>query len=131
MANLLTTQILEDGDRNVVVHVVGFLDTSDLAATTILDPATLTARFPPFSQLRIDKIEFAVEDTLTVNVLWDATADVTAATLVGRGCLKWKDTGGLINNAGAGKTGAIQVATQGWAAAAVLAFTFTMYCVKQ
>jgi hypothetical protein len=131
MANVLTTQILEDGERNTVVHVTGLLDTSDLAATIIVDVSALSERVPPATQLRIDKIEFAVEDTLTVNVLWDATADVTAASLVGRGCFKWKDTGGLINNAGAGKTGDIFVSTQGWAASAILAFTFTLYCVKQ
>lgn len=130
MANVLTTQILEDGDRNVVANIECSLDTSNLAATTVLDPATLATRVPAATQLSIVEIEFAVQDGLQVQVLWDATADVVAFNAVGRGEADWADVGGLINNAGAGKTGAIQLSTTGWTAG-VLVFAMTLRCRKQ
>jgi len=120
-----------DGDQKVVVHCVGSLDTSDLAATDVLDPATLKVTNPLTTQLRIDKIQYDVEPTLVVQVLWDATADVVAYQCVGYEELDARKFGGLQNNAGAGKTGKIQMSTQGWAASGVLQFNVTLECTKQ
>ena len=53
MANVFTSQILMDGEQKVVVHCVGTLDTSDLAATTILNMTTLKAT-NPLCPLRCD-----------------------------------------------------------------------------
>ena len=131
MANVLTTQLLIDEERNVVVNIQGFLDTSDLAATTVLNPATLSARIPAATQLNIRKIEFAVEDLLVVSILFDATADVVAFQCVGRGEVNFCDVGGLNNNAGAGKTGQIQISTQGWSVGGLLSFNIVLYCNKQ
>ena len=131
MANVFTTQILMDGEQKVVVHAVGTLDTSDLAVTDLLDPATLRVTNPPTTQLRIDRIQYDVEDLLTVSLLWDATADVVAYNCVGREDFIANNFGGLLNNAGAGKTGKIQISTQGWVAAAILSFNITLECTKQ
>jgi len=131
MANVFTSQILMDGNQKVVVHCVGTLDTSDLAATTVLDPATLQATNPLTTQLRIDKITYDVEPTLAVQVLWDATADVVAYQCTAYGKLDARKFGGLQNNAGAGKTGKIQLSTQGWAASGVIQFDVTLECTKQ
>jgi hypothetical protein len=131
MANVFTSQILMDGDQKVVVHCVGTLDTSDLAATTILDPATLLQTNPLSTQLRIDRIVHDVEPTLAVAILWDATADVVAYQCTSWGEMNARGFGGLQNNAGAGKTGKIQLSTQGWAASGVLQFSVTLECTKQ
>ena len=120
-----------DGDQKVVVHCVGTLDTADLAATTILDPATLKVTNPLTTQLRIDKLTWDVEPTLAVAILWDATADVVAYQCTSWGKLDARKFGGLQNNAGAGKTGQIQLSTQGWAASGVLQFTVTIEATKQ
>lgn len=111
MANSLTSQILLDGHRNAIVSVVAVLDTSDLAATDIVDPASFS---PVPTQFRIDKIQYSITDQLSVQLLWDATSDVVAQALAGRGCVEFRDVGGLQNNAGAGKTGKIQIKTTGW-----------------
>ncbi len=129
MANVTNVQILEDGDRNVVVLVVGVLDTSNLAATTVLDPALLAARIPPAVALAIERAEFAVAPQIAVQVLFDATADVPALALVGTGEIKPYRTGGIPNNAGAGVTGKIQVATTGWASGTQV-FTLLLFCKK-
>jgi hypothetical protein len=131
MANVVTIQILADGNQKVVVHVVGTLDTSDLAATDILDPATLLQTNPISTQLRIDRIQYDVEDLLAVAILWDATADVVAYQCIGRQIFDATLFGGLQNNSGAGKTGKIQISTQGWVAAAILSFNLTIECTKQ
>lgn len=133
MANSLTTQVLVDGPRNVVIKVVGILDTSDLAATAIADPATLSAINPNgqlASQLRIDRIVYTVEEGLDVRLTWDATSPVYIIDLVKAGHQEFKRTGGLVNSAGAGKTGKIMVATEGWTAG-VHEFSLVLELVKQ
>jgi len=125
MANVTTAQTLLDGDRNVVIHCVGVLDTSNLSAT---DVATLSL-VPVPTGLRIDKVQYSISSQLSVLVLWDATADVTALALTGQGEFCFKDVGGLINNAGAGVTGKIQLSTVGWASGSQ-SYTVTLHLVK-
>lgn len=127
MANALTTQILEDGHRNAIVKVVGVLDTSNLAATDIVDPANFS---PLPTQFRINRLQYDVTSQLEVQILWDATADVVAATLAQYGEFDARDFGGLQNNAGAGKTGKIQALTTGWASG-TQTFTIILTLAKQ
>jgi hypothetical protein len=135
MANVTSIQTLVDGQKNVVIKVDGYLDTSDVALATLLDPATLSAidnEGHLATKLRIDKIVYDVEDTLAVNLFWDATADVSIWHLAGRGKLEFdRKYGGLQNNAGAGVTGKILYSTQGWAASGLLSYSFTLECTKQ
>lgn len=216
MSNVVTTQLLVDGPRNVVVKLEGILDSSDLSATgtigasgfttvigseavsfvagalvpvqgqyltfgdstttfpagtyitsvvdathitvnnaavaanaaaavtitgtagaiVVLDPAQLSFMWEGGQQLatklRIDQINYNVEDLLTVNLFWEATANKRIDELTGRGKQdKMFKFGGLTNNAGAGVTGKIVVTTQGWVSTAVLSFTLIIECVKQ
>ena len=127
MANALTAQIVEDGARNALVKVVALLDTSDLAATDIVDPANFS---PVPTQFRIDRIEYSISDQLEAQILWDATADVVALALAGRDEMDFWSHGGLQNNAGAGKTGKIQLKTTGWASGTQVV-TLNLKLVKQ
>lgn len=134
MANVTSIQVLENGARNYVVKVTGILDTSDVAITDLID--TTAAGFRPSNLGREDvpttvaikRVEYDIEDSLSVYIYWDATADQLALPLVGRGRLKFDPP--MNNNAGAGKTGKVQYSTQGWVASAVLSFTVTLYCIK-
>jgi hypothetical protein len=134
MANSTTVQVLGDGERNFEVLVQGTLDSSDLAATTVVDPAALAALvatgLPP-AQLRVDDIQYSIEPGLTVQLQWDATASVVFMNLQGSAEQYFARYGGLQNNAGAGKTGKITMVTQGWTAGAILHFSFTLKGVKQ
>jgi len=214
--NVVTKQILLDGQRNVVVKVTGVLDTSDVAATgqigasgfttttgspnitfvagallptlgqyvtfgdsadtfvagtyitaitdathivvstnalkdnaaaavtitgtagavVVLDPAKLSAidnsdgTLP--TQVRIDKVSYNVESSLGVRFFWEATTNLLAFEIVNSGddiCAE--KYGGIVNNAGSGKTGKLVMTTQGWASSAVLSFTVILECVKQ
>ena len=134
MANSVSTQILLDGPRNTVVKFEGVLDTSDLASTVIVDPATLVGidntGNRKAAKFRIDDIQFNVEDGLSLNLFWDATTPVRVEELTGRGHMKYHTFGGLVSNAGAGVTGKITATTQGWVAAQILSFSLVMKLVK-
>ena len=127
MANSLTTQILEDGDRNAVVKVVGVVDSSDLAYTVIVDPASYT---PNLGKFRVDVIKFTVESGLTVRLYWDAAVPVVMHTFDGAGKNDARRFGGLQNDA-VSPSGRIAVQTEGWANPGVLSFSMTLQLVKQ
>ena len=135
MANALTTQLIIDGPRNAVIKIVGVLDTSDLASTVFADPAVLTGidntGFLKAATFRIVGLTYSIQDGLTVNLYWDATAPVIIDSLNGRGNIpiSMEAFGGLTNNAAAaGKTGRIMGSTLGWVG--VKSFTILLQLVK-
>jgi hypothetical protein len=127
MANVISTQILEDGERNATVKITGVLDTSNASATTIVDPASYS---PVPTQFRIDQIDYAMSGALQVRLFWDATTDVDILPIAGRGTMNFKSFGGLLNNAGSGKTGKIQLSTNGWTSGTEV-FSIVLRLVKQ
>ena len=135
MANDVTIQTILDGPRNAVIKVSGVLDTSNLAQQVLIDPAALcgidNTGNSKAAKLLINKITHNVEDALAVNLWWDATTPVRIEDLSGRGMQDHKHFGGLTNNAGAGVTGKILIATQGWTAGAILSFSVTLELKKQ
>lgn len=119
MANVVTTQIVNDGPRFTILRIVGVLDTSDQAALVIANPATLVGMDNTgalkAATFRVEKVEYSIEDLLAVNLFWQATAPVQFMALTGRGEFCDKDFGGIPNDAlAAGKTGSIQLSTTGW-----------------
>lgn len=134
MANVTNIQVILDGPRNVVVKVDGILDTSDLATTTVADPATLTGIDYTGTlkalKLRLKEIDYSIEDGLTVNLYWNATTPVILKSLNGRGSECYKDFAGIPNNAGAGVDGKVNVSTEGWTAG-VKSFSLVMRFIKQ
>jgi hypothetical protein len=130
MANATSIQLMLDGPRNAVIKLEGVLDTSDVAQTVVVDPATLcgidntlTVKAAGFT---IDRIVYNVEDTLAVLLFWDATVPASIEELTGRGHMEYRRTGGLPSNAGAGKTGKILMATQGWTTGAILSYSVVL-----
>ena len=104
----------------------------NLASTLAVDVSTLNCggTLPTPTQVRIDSLEYDVSDQLIVQLLWDATADVPIAAMPGRGEYQSRHYGGLTNNAGAGKTGDINILTTGYASG-TQAFTLILEMVKQ
>ena len=135
MANAFSTQILSNGPRNAVIKITGILDTSNLASTVAVDLATLSPIVPGTSTTQpaavcIHHIDYSISDQLEVQLAWDATTDEVIMPLAGRGRLMFKDFGGLQNNAGAGKTGNINILTTGWASG-IQVFSVVLELVKQ
>jgi hypothetical protein len=127
MANAITTQIITDGPRNATVKITGVLNTSDLAQTTVVIPGSFLPTPPTF---RIYHLDYSISDQLEVQILWNATTDTEILSLAGRGRMSFHDFGGLRNNAGAGKTGGIDIMTTGWASG-VQVFSLVFELVKE
>lgn len=133
MANSIQTQILVDGARNLVVRLTGTLDTSDVTATalvTLADLSSVDNAESPTTRLVVDKITYDVETPISVNLAWDATTDVTFATLTQNGIIDSVRYGGLYNTEASGVTGNIMYSTQGYASGTVT-FTVLLECRKK
>lgn len=133
MANVTNSQVLENGHRNYTLKITGVLDTSDVALADLID--TTAAGFQTGNRpegnptgLQISEIEYDIDDTLAVELYWDANTDVLAAALVGRGELYFEPA--MQNNSGAGKTGKLLYKTQGWSASSILRYTIILRCRK-
>jgi hypothetical protein len=110
MADAVTSQILVDGERNVVMKFTNVSDGTGEAAVLKVDVSALSGA--PTS-VKITGIDYDVSG-MGVNILWDATTDVPAFVLgQGQAKLDFSKFGGLINNAGAGVTGDILFSTIG------------------
>jgi hypothetical protein len=136
MANSVQIQTLVDSERNLVVKLVGILDTSNVSLTDLIDPALvasvnatgLNSQKP--TKVAIKKVTYDVEDGLAVNLYWDATADVPIWRFVGRGFVMGEHIGFLQNNAGAGVTGKVLYDTDGYSSGS-LSFSLLIECIKQ
>lgn len=127
MANSLQTQIITDGPRNATVKVTGVLDTSDLAVITIVNPSNF---IPIPGDFRIYHLDYSITDQIELQLQWHATTNLVILPLAGRGRMSFVDFGGLLNNAGAGRTGAIDLLTTGWASGTQV-FSLVLELVKQ
>ena len=128
MANVVSTQVLQDGERNTTVKITGVLDTSNVSSTVVIDPATFS---PVPTQFRIDHLDYSISDPLEVRLLWDATTPVDILPIAGRGRMSFWSFGGLQNNAGTGKTGKILLETTGYTTGSTLVFSVVLELVKQ
>ena len=135
MANSLTLQTILDGPRNVVVKVTGVLDTSDLALTTIADPATYSVIQGQSlaKTLRLYHIDYSIQDGIELQLQWQGTPNSVMMPLAGRGRMSFVDFGGLTDNA-ATPTGRIQLLSTGFPSSAplpILVFTLVLEMVKE
>ena len=109
--------------------------TGTAGSIVLVDPAQLVgidfSGTVKAAKFRIETIQFSIEDLLAVNLLWEATTNIVAESLTGRGNIKTHPFGGVPNNAGAGRTGKLLLNTQGWVAAAILSFTLTLELIKE
>ena len=103
----ITTQVLESGDRNHVIHVVGVADS---AGATIVDVSALAVNSnnEPVTSVRLDKVQYETDALVLLN--WVATADVTFFTAApGQDDRDYRYAGGINNNSDAGKTGDVLI----------------------
>jgi hypothetical protein len=116
MANSVSIQILEDGPRNLIIKLVGIVDTANVAAADLFDPAArskigliegLATRFA------LECVEFSVSAGISLVLYEDATADVPLLTMQQSGEFEFNPP--LINTEASGVTGKIQYATVDYA----------------
>ena len=133
MASELKVQTLNDGFKNTTIKIDGFVNATDLTSQTVLDLANLS-QVDGFGHLattmRVNRINFDVEDALQVNLDWDGATPNNIWRCTGRGEIKGKPFGGFPDNATT-PNGKITLTTEGGAAATTnLAFTIVLEVVK-
>ena len=136
MANVLEKQIVEEGFRNAVVKLTGYLDTSDITE----DPAVLLSDFTnndpiagPLTGFRVDHISFAISLPLELQLYWSGSSDSNGqgqqiVPLSGRGKIDATDDGGFIpNKLAAGYTGNITLKSSGYQQAVGTVQNFSLF----
>lgn len=108
MADAVTSQTLNSGERNLVMKFTNKSDGTGESAVTKVDVSAIAGAPDEVSIQYIEYDIFGME----VELLWDADTDVTALKLSdGQGVMDFRKFGGLINNGGAGVTGDINLTT--------------------
>ena len=109
MVDTVTTQILRDGRRNLVMKFTNISDGSGESAVTKVDVSSLSES--P-ARVRITRIDYTTAD-IGLDILWDADTDVLALTIPQdmSDSIDYRWFGGVTNNAGAGRTGDIKFST--------------------
>jgi len=108
MADAVTSQVLFNGEKTIVIKFTNISDGTGEAAVTKVAAATYG------TNVSIRKIHYSTFG-MGVQILWDATADVLAwyVPADSDGVVDFERWGGIANNAGAGVTGNIQFTTVG------------------
>lgn len=122
MADAVTTQIIENGPRNLVMKFTNVSDGVGEAGVVKVDVSTfLNSENLPLSGLHL-KLRRIIYNVVGggVRVFWDATTGVDAVYLSGYGTMDLRDTQGIMNaaRAAAGVTGDIKFSTSGFVVAA-------------
>lgn len=109
MVDTVTTQILRDGRRNLVMKFTNISDGSGESAVTKVDVSSLSES--P-ARVRITRIDYTTAG-IGLDISWDADADVLALTIPQdmSDSIDYRWFGGVTNNAGAGRTGDIKFST--------------------
>jgi len=100
-------QVLDDSEKNYVIHVIGIADT---VGGTIVDISATSAntRYGVATKLRLDRIQYETDATIKFD--WDATANVTFFVAPpGQDDKDYRGVGGINNNAGVGVTGDVKI----------------------
>lgn len=127
MANVVSANVIRDGLHYTTVEVVGTLDTSDYASTTILDVATLLY-IDPLSKnkavgLGFIRAGYDVIDGLQVNLVFDGTTPELIHSFIGAG--HWPDyrhEGGRAPLTSTVKNGKIKLSTKGFISGGTFTF---------
>lgn len=114
MADAVSTQILQDDARKVVMKFTNLSDGTGESAVKKVDVSALTAdsQGRACNRVKITRVLYNVNG-MVVTMLWDATTDVRIMDLSGFGCFDMDCFGGLWNNAGTGVNGDVLFTTTG------------------
>ena len=131
MADAVTTQVLEDGERLYIAKFTDISDGTGESAVLKIDVSTLNpnAYNLACNGVKLNKI-WAQTDGMGLNILWDATTDVIVETVPQNimYTADYSSFGGIPNNSGTGKTGDVLFTTVG--ASSGDRYTVILECIK-
>jgi len=115
MADAVTSQTIQDGDRIAVMKFTNISDGTGESAVNKVDVSALQSESGTGKACAGATIQQIWYDCsgMTVDILWDATSNALCWTLSGYGFYDFRQAGPLTNNAGSGKTGDILFTTAG------------------
>jgi hypothetical protein len=128
MADVVSSQTINNGPRNLIMKFTNESDGTGESAVTKVDGTSSTFAnrgVVPGLHLKVARISFAVNGG-SVRLLWDATTGTDMAILSATGTFDYSYFGGLPNPANAGATGKINLTTVGFAAGSSYVITLEM-----
>jgi len=116
MADAVTSQTIEDGERNCIMKFTNVSDGTGESAVAKVDVSALSsnAAGTSCSEVRVLRVSHAIVG-MSVQLFLNATSNVLLMELAesSNGHMDFKDFGGIPNNAGSGKDGDILFTTKG------------------
>ena len=116
MADAVTSQTIQDGERNCIMKFTNVSDGSGESAVAKVDVSALTSnsRGVACSEVRVMRISHAIVG-MSVQMFFNATSNVLLMELAesSNGHMNFGDFGGIPNNAGSGKNGDVLFTTIG------------------
>ena len=127
MADVVTSQTIQDGARVAILKFTNVSDSSGESAVVKVDVSALSA--DPLTGVTVSKIQY-VTFGMSVKIEFDASTNVLIAHLPENysDVLDFSDFSGIPNNAGSGKTGDIVFTTVGHASGD--SYTIVMTVIK-
>lgn len=133
MANQVDRQITEEGPRNAVVKLTGYLDISDIVEAPAIAVGDFSNNDPRLTLegFRIDLIEYSISNGVEIRLDWNSTIPQQIYLLSGRGKLSSCNYGGFIPDATkVGYDGSINLTTFGFDPAVPQSFSIVLELVK-
>lgn len=116
MADTVTTQIIQDGERNCIMKFTNVSDGTGESAVVKVDVSALQSNPSGIacSEVRLVRVSHAIVG-MSVQMFFNATANVLLMELAesSNGHMDFQGFGGIPNNAGSGKDGDILFTTKG------------------
>ena len=134
MANSIDYQLTEEGPRNAVVKLTGYLDTTNVSETPAIDITQLFHNNDTrmvLVGLRVDLIEWSISTGLEVNLAWQSSNPQQIYLLAGRGRINSTNYGGFIPDMTRPQyNGDINLTTVGYTPGTVSNFSIILELVK-
>ena len=116
MADAVTSQTIQDGERNCIMKFTNVSDATSESAVAKVDVSALASNSEgkSCSEVKVMRVSHAIVG-MSVQLFLDATSNVLLMELAesSNGHMDFKDFSGIPNNAGSGKTGDILFTTKG------------------
>ena len=116
MADAVTSQTIQDGERNCIMKFTNVSDGTGESAVAKVDVSALASNSEgkSCSEVKGMRVSHAIVG-MSVQLFLDATSNVLLMELAesSNGHMDFKDFSGIPNNAGSGKTGDILFTTKG------------------
>ena len=119
MVDTVTTRIVANGARNLVVRYTNFSDATGESAVVKFDATSTSNGYlgvAPGTNVKVQYITWSVTGVAAVRIRWQATSDEDAFIASYNNAIDFTPYGGLKPPAIAGITGSLKFTTQGFAA---------------